>query len=242
MGMTEESGYPVAEYFVSIQGEGIWTGTRMAFIRLAGCNVGRYHSSRNPSVEALRVLSPEKHSVCCAYGGQDFLCDTDYRVVERPNFLELYKRVRDSGVKHICLTGGEPFMHQFTRGLIERFSSFGYKVHIETSGTKPIFQFSKFAPPDKWVTCSPKQGFLLDNILEINEFKFVVAAGDNLVAIEGLVKAGNIEGLGIPIFVQPVNGVDTVNKDNVRYVTEVVLAKHPHWRLSTQLHKLLGMQ
>src|SRR5271170_6427812 len=88
--------YPVSEIFTSIQGEGVYTGTVMTFIRLAGCSVGKKiaekdraivnqkaeHFSQPPGVELkpnhLSVLKPYTE-ICTLYDGREFLCDTDFR-------------------------------------------------------------------------------------------------------------------------------------------------------------------
>ncbi len=70
--------YQVSELFQSLQGEGMWTGCPMYFIRLFGCNKE------------------------CEF------CDTnrtEYRTLTEEDIL---KDVEEQGFRHVLLTGGEP--------------------------------------------------------------------------------------------------------------------------------------
>jgi 7-carboxy-7-deazaguanine synthase len=110
------SAVPVAETFVSVQGEGRLTGTPSWFVRLSGCNLR------------------------CAW------CDTPYaswnpekaaRTLE--DLVGEARRARDErGVRHAVVTGGEPMMFAIIggqAGLVSRLRDHGLHVTIETAGT-----------------------------------------------------------------------------------------------------------
>src|SRR5271155_1867576 len=105
--MTEKL-YPIAEIFTSPQGEGQYCGTMMTFIRLAGCSVGkpfpkdRYYREQDPL--------PIYTEMCTLYDGRTFECDTDYRVKERLEVSQILDRI-PAEVDHVCISGGEPFIH-----------------------------------------------------------------------------------------------------------------------------------
>src|SRR4051812_2738266 len=95
--------YPISEIFTSPQGEGLYTGMMMTFIRLAGCSVGRPypkekyvvlphcefkciggdpdmgHGPNCAYAKSTHVL-PIYTEQCTLYDGRTFACDTDYRV------------------------------------------------------------------------------------------------------------------------------------------------------------------
>jgi 7-carboxy-7-deazaguanine synthase len=207
--------YPVVEKFFAPQGEGLYTGTPMAFIRLVGCSVG--------------------HGVCHA-------CDTDFdRLMPTMGgglftAVELVSWVMDNGYKHACLTGGEPLDRDLAE-LIQRLSVAGVLCHIETSGTKfPAW----FAPLEHsaWLTVSPKPGYLADMVAQADEVKVVLGglgSGPGWPTLEDALAWAHA---GKLVFVQPSNHKYAVDADALQAALEVVNA-HPELRLSVQMHKIL---
>ncbi len=242
--------YPIAEIFHSIQGEGVHTGVRMLFVRLAGCNVGEYCAEPEPELvlatrqNDLKLLTTKKHSICTAVSGQQFLCDTDYHSYEKHSEDALVGMLE--GEAHVCITGGEPFLHNLTP-LVLAFQARGVMVHIETSGTKQI-RFPKDADLDfprtglvrkqlLWITCSPKKGLLPETIADINEIKYLVSPTTTEADVQKF-----LEDYGpmvtMPVYLQPINGVDDCSDDSLDRCLEL-LKKFPLLRLSAQLHKYL---
>ena len=77
--------YPVVERFKSLQGEGMYAGTPMAFIRFVGCSVGKK---------------------TCAFCDTDFVEPLTWRGGGEYTEDELLEWAQP--YRHICLTGGEP--------------------------------------------------------------------------------------------------------------------------------------
>jgi 7-carboxy-7-deazaguanine synthase len=100
----------VTEIFLSIQGEAASVGWPTVFVRLTGC--------------PLR----------CRW------CDTAYAFHggEWRSLEHIEIEVVGYGVRHVCITGGEPLAQPNARRLIARLASRGYAVSIETSGALPI--------------------------------------------------------------------------------------------------------
>ena len=225
---------PIAETFHSIQGEGTWAGTPMLFVRLAGCSVGRYTKSGLVALNAMdaqRVVDG-KHSECETVDGQCFVCDTDYHKHEE---MTPERVLSDLWENHVCVTGGEPFLHQGKglEALISACQKKKVKVHIETSGTVLVERTTSWWA---WITCSPKKGFLRDNLKTVDEWKFVIGPDYD----EGKI----LETIGsstVPVYIQPVNTVDAIERANLKLCQELQ-RKHPEWRISIQLHKFLGLQ
>jgi organic radical activating enzyme len=90
-----------------VQGEGTWTGTPAAFVRLAGCNLA------------------------CAF------CDTDYSLKFLASSEQIVERVRaEAGAcPMVVLTGGEPLAQSATPALIDALRADGRRVHVESNGT-----------------------------------------------------------------------------------------------------------
>ena len=248
--------YPIAETFYSLQGEGLYAGTPMFFIRLAGCNVGKY-CYEHPDGELQGLVTPTQanpvslavqteHSICTSSLGQTFVCDTDYHTKEKLTAGEIAAHI--SSVGHICITGGEPLMHDLVPLLValakHKIIKAPHWIHIETSGTLPIIDLFHALPngtisaDELWITCSPKEGFMEQNVECIDEYKFVINF-DTLDDTSNVVKRilHTTRGVGHkPIYIQPANPIDSLNTDALRKAIEFVQT-HSFLRLSQQHHK-----
>lgn len=141
-----EKRYPVAETFDSVQGEGLYTGVAMSFIRLAGCHIGG------------------KEAICRFADGREFQCDTNYKSTRIATAGELAAGAR---FHHVCITGGEPLDHDIVP-LLRVLKQHGKFVHIETSGAVE-------APEGiDWITVSPKIGCLDSMLRRANQLKLLV--------------------------------------------------------------------
>ena len=228
--------YPIAEKFVEIQGEGVWSGAIMAFIRLAGCTVGKPYPKEMYKGDPAKELYPKPGlpiytEQCTLYDGRTMACDTDYRMKEKLTVEQLADWV-PTKIGHVCITGGEPMMHDL-QPLVFEMKKLKKLVHIETSGTIPLAKANLPATDAfRWLTVSPKQGCLPDMIRVANEIKLLVDKDFNPDKLPLLV-------FGHPtVFLNPVNYEHEVNVDNLRRCREL-LDRFPQWRLGGQLHKVL---
>jgi 7-carboxy-7-deazaguanine synthase len=100
----------ITEIFLSLQGESRSSGFPTVFVRLTGC--------------PLR----------CGY------CDTAYAFKggEWMTTEEVLARVAEYGVKHVCVTGGEPLAQAHCEGLLAALCDAGHEVSLETCGALDI--------------------------------------------------------------------------------------------------------
>jgi 7-carboxy-7-deazaguanine synthase len=100
----------LTETFVSIQGEADAVGWPTLFIRLTGC--------------PLR----------CSY------CDTQYAFHggEFHEVAAVVELARGSGVRHVCVTGGEPLAQKSCLELLTALCDAGFEVSLETSGAMEV--------------------------------------------------------------------------------------------------------
>ncbi len=100
----------LTETFVSIQGEADAVGWPTLFIRLTGC--------------PLR----------CVY------CDTQYAFYggEWHTVEDCLQVARDSRVRHVCVTGGEPLAQKSCLELLAALCDAGFAVSLETSGAMDV--------------------------------------------------------------------------------------------------------
>lgn len=229
----DEKALPIAEIFTEIQGEGMYAGTIMTFIRTAGCTVGRrfpknfYEGIYTVLPDGQKMPLPMYTEQCTLYDGRTFACDTDYRKHQTMTPSQIATQVPPD-VEHVCITGGEPCMHEL-RDLIRVMHANGKHVHLETSGT--------IDSPDirlcDWVTVSPKKGVLLEVVRHYaHEVKLLVDENFDWSTVPDFCKNHQ------HVYLQPVNGENTINVENLRRV-RAIQKDNPHVGLSLQLHKVL---
>jgi len=207
--------YAVREIFYTLQGEGANTGRAAVFCRFAGCNLWTGREA-------------DRESAIC-----DF-CDTDFVGIgpDGGKFAtaeSLVAAVADrwpagqSGRFVVC-TGGEPLL-QLDRDAIDAFHARDFTVAVETNGTQP--------PPAgiDWLCVSPKAR--ADLVLrQGNELK--------LVYPQAGLDPDQLSDLAFDhFFLQPMDGPRL--EENTREALAYCL-EHPRWRLSLQIHKLLGIR
>jgi 7-carboxy-7-deazaguanine synthase len=156
-------------------------------------------------------------------------CDTDHTVREFLTSEQICDKVSQLSrkVKFVVITGGEPTRHGFYfDGLVDDLQVQGYFVAVETNG------FYKFFSSPDWVTVSPKTPFETLETQKGNELKLLWSSESVALAWKKNFKADYY-------FMQPITrgGIFTC-------LTEVLqfLKDNPEWRLSVQLHKILGVR
>jgi 7-carboxy-7-deazaguanine synthase len=204
---------PVVETFHSLQGEGIHAGRSAFFIRLGGCSVG------------------------CSW------CDTKHSwprdVHPQQSLHQLAQEARDAaaaGAAFLVVTGGEP-LEQPLDPLCAALAPVGLPLHLETSGVGELS--GSFA----WITLSPKLHRPPNRsvLRACQELKVVVHGPEDLAFAEAM--AGEAQQLRKPenpgpeLLLQPGWNSSQGQELAVDYVRS-----HPHWRLSLQSHKWLGVR
>ena len=220
--------YPVSEVFTSPQGEGVYTGTMMTFVRLAGCTVGKRYPQEH--YQANGGLLPIYTDQCTLYDGRTFPCDTDFRKKQMMTVSQICKQI-PTGVKNVCITGGEPAMHKLDP-LFQALQESGYWIHIETSGTIMLNPTSR-VDERLWVTVSPKDKFLDAMIQRANELKLLVDQDFDYEKLPKVIKQHPRK------YIQPINSEHCVDPENVKRCVDLQ-RRYPQLRLSLQLHKVLS--
>ncbi|MCX7055053.1 MAG: 7-carboxy-7-deazaguanine synthase QueE [Proteobacteria bacterium] len=201
----------VTETFVSIQGEADAVGWPTLFIRLTGC--------------PLR----------CAY------CDTQYSFYggEWRTLDDLLVIARESGVRHVCVTGGEPLAQQACLELLSVLCDAGYSVSLETSGALDV------AAVDPRVSRvvdlkTPESGEVKRNKLENldvltphDQLKFVLCSRADYEWARDLLRQRTVP-LPAQVLFSPVWG-----QVEPRDLADWILADRLPVRLQVQLHKYL---
>lgn len=99
----------ISEIFLSVQGEGIWSGIPSSFIRTSGCNL---------------------RCVWCDTPYASWHPDGDVLVLGR-----ILEHVLAHKVDHVVITGGEPMLFDPVSDLCHQLKAAGKVITIETAGT-----------------------------------------------------------------------------------------------------------
>lgn len=207
----------VNEQFVSIQGEGFYTGTPCYFIRLQGCTL------RCPWCDSKSTWDPNGGTLT--------------------TFQEIVDQIPYS-IRHIVITGGEPTLHSNLLDLIKvLYSDGGYFIHLETSGNhyEALREIAN-SPRIGWITISPKQLIpTMDVLLLADELKWVVQTEQDLWAVDEIweeMRRSTQEALPLFYF-QPVS----CEKEATDLCVQHVLKNADRdYRVSIQIHKYIEVE
>jgi organic radical activating enzyme len=215
--------YKINEVFYTLQGEGAHSGIPAVFVRFSGCNLR------------------------CPW------CDTEFAEFTEMSADEIVREalsiydIPNERRKMLVLTGGEPSL-QVDTPLIDALHQAGFYICIETNGTRPL--------PDgiDWITCSPKELSLQNSafshqtpleLKKVDEVKVVFTGTydpeiwrSQLEAEHWLLQPLRYTGEWL------LNNCDAFEDDRNDNLDDTVryILSHPFWRLSVQLHKIVGLR
>jgi len=159
-------------------------------------------------------------------------CDTDFSGGDEMTPEEILQTIRAFSCRWIIWTGGEPTL-QLTDAILQFFKQAGYRQAIESNGRQRLSALLDYT------VVSPKLQYGEDYALRCNprvdEVRLPIQAGQQIPDIQ-------IFPLAQYYFLSPVFEESLQNtKRNIDYCIEHIM-QHPRWRLSVQLHKLVGMK
>jgi 7-carboxy-7-deazaguanine synthase len=207
--------YAVKEAFLTLQGEGVQSGSRAVFLRFAGCNLW---SGR----EADRATA------------QCNFCDTDFvgtdgegggKFGEADSLAAHVEELwGDKAVgRLVVITGGEPML-QLDEALVDALHARGFRAAVESNGTLAA------VPGIDWLCVSPKAGT-----------KVVQRRGDELKLVwpqAGIDPAALEQWDFAHFLVQP---MDCADRQAAMEAAIALAMERPKWRLSLQAHKVVGL-
>lgn len=199
----------------------------MAFLRLSGCNLR------------------------CPFCDTDFSASQEMSAAEIVSALLATAPVFPATSRRVCITGGEPAL-QLDVPLVEALHEAGFLIHLETNGTRPL------PKGVDWVTLSPKEDFASNAMVvlpEADELKLVYTGRNDPEKWLGFAARHFFLQPLDPGEICPADGGESprqnedLNVDGERAFSEIdttsatlkYALSHPQWRVSLQIHKILGI-
>jgi len=209
--------YSVKEIFYTLQGEGLQAGRAAVFCRFAGCNLW---SGREA----------DRQTAVCRFCDTDFVGTDGTLGGKFETAAALAARIAQQWPadqplrRYVVLTGGEPLL-QVDDALVVALHEQGFEVAVETNGT--------IAAPAgiDWICVSPKAGAPL-----------VQTRGHELKLVypQPALLPDQLEGLAFDHFLlQP---MDSPSRAENTAAAIAWCQSHPRWRLSVQMHKMVGIR
>lgn len=163
-------------------------------------------------------------------------CDTGY--ANGGKGLPRYKQsipelITELRSPRVVISGGEPFIHANLPDLVEALLDQGKSVNIETSGS-----YWQAVAPEAWITLSPKQHVSPTHPVDArfwqraNEVKLVIETGEELALYQHQIPED------CPVYLQP----EWNQRDRSIPTILNLLQQYPTYKLSTQMHKFIGVQ
>ena len=209
--------YSVKELFFTLQGEGAQAGRAAVFCRFAGCNL--WSGREQDRATAVCTFCDTDFVGSDGVGGGKFataeaLADT---------IAAAWPQDAAGGRRYVVCTGGEPLL-QLDTPLIDALHARGFEVAVETNGTQP-------APPGlDWICVSPKA-----------DAPLVLTSGHELKLVypQPLARPERFAALDFQhFFLQPMDSV--LRREHTQAAVDYCM-QHPQWRLSVQMHKVVGI-
>ena len=207
--------YAVKECFLTLQGEGVQSGSRAVFLRFAGCNLW---SGRERDRAAAQCNFCDTDFVGTDWEGGGKFADAAQLA---DHVLATWGEGEDRRL--VVITGGEPML-QLDPALVDALHDRGFRVAVESNGTLPAIGGID------WLCISPKAGT-----------EVVQRSGDELKLVwpqEG-VDPSDLERWDFGNFlIQP---MDCEAREEALGAAIRLVMDRPRWRLSLQTHKVTGL-
>lgn len=205
----------------TIQGEGALQGTPCIFLRFSKCNLWTGHEK-------------DRASAVCQ------ICDTDFAngvQMSADEIIRTFRTYKDEA-EWIVISGGEPLL-QLDDELIGRLQNMGWKINLETNGTLPLplmkynynNQLHTYFGKSKLdhISFSPKTKRNSIKLKECDSLKILWPTYDYLIEEYSDFPADHK-------FLQPTDEGEGFNKKILDRLYGL-----QGWKLSPQLHKLIGV-
>ncbi|WP_425060999.1 7-carboxy-7-deazaguanine synthase [Sporomusa carbonis] len=236
----------VVEVFSSIQGEGLYVGTRQVFVRFAGCNLACTYCDTPDSRQLCQFALVERTA-----GKRNFISVSNPLSLE--NLVQVINSLLTFRHHSISFTGGEPLCQ--AASIIKLAPQLNAPIYLETNGTLPD-RLAEVLPYVDIISMDIKLPSIAGKSYWQEHYEFLRLALDKevfvKVVVTGQTKETEIKqavnlvasvSSEIPLILQPVtpiNGCEPVTPETLLMYQEHALAILKNVRVIPQTHKFMG--
>jgi organic radical activating enzyme len=204
----------------TLQGEGFMTGTPTMFIRMAGCNMW----DGDPKTKAESK---------CPYCDTDF-SGPDVKSLTISNILKRLSKLNIGyDIRWVTISGGEPML-QLDLPLLLGLSDAGWKICLETNGS--IYIPNGFYRYLDHVAVSPKTPVI--KVQKMDSLKILYPHPNSEMRPEAYAGYLGVENK----YIQPIYGATEAETYANLLSAISKVYRLPGWRLSPQIHKIIGVE
>ena len=157
-------------------------------------------------------------------------CDTDFKEGKDMEIEQIISYIKQFPCQWIVWTGGEPTL-QLTEEILLFFKKEGFLQAIESNGHFPLSNLLDYAV----VSPKGKGDYAKEVNPKVDEIRLPLKKGDAIPNIASLPNAQYY-------FLSPVFSDDKkTTQANIDFCVERI-KENPQWRLSLQIHKLIGIE
>jgi len=226
----------ISEIFTSVQGEGIYAGIPMVFVRFSGCNL--------------------QCDYCDTPGSRPAVAGKIKTAAEIIDIIESELEAAKN-VSIISFTGGEPLLHaEIISEIISHFKKRGIRTYLDTNGTL-YEKFSKIADDIDYAAMVIKlpSACGMEYWREHSEFlkiaknkifiKIVLTSKSTDDEFKKAVEIISQVDISIPLVIQPVTPVGNITSmpfERIRSLKKFAETKLENVSIIPQMHKNLGIK
>ncbi|MEM1283344.1 MAG: radical SAM protein [Chlamydiota bacterium] len=208
----QENTLNITEIYKSVQGETHLFGLPTIFIRTAACNLR------------------------CSW------CDTPYSFGRGTpvKISDIISEIKSSGLKHVCVTGGEPLLQKQIFSLLTNLCNEDYKVSLETGGSLDTSLVDERVITILDIKCPgsemEKKNYWqnLEQLRDHDEVKFVLLHRADYDYAKDVMLRYELGKMKHPPLLSPVHG-----ELNPQELVEWILEDGLNVRLNLQMHKYI---
>jgi 7-carboxy-7-deazaguanine synthase len=237
--------------FDSIEGEGMYAGVRVLFVRMAGCDVACPYCDTRDAWDP----PPTRWKLISADGTREL-----DNPIAAGDLISYLRPMVVPNMRYLSITGGEPLQQlDFTKALAHlAHHKLNLTANLETSGLYPR-ELSEVLSEFSHISLDIKLPSVMNGLENWDRYlQSIKVAGDSMLQVKVVVAKGTTDSEiehastlvarvepHIPFILQPVDascGLEHPSPQQLLHWQEIALALLHEVRIIPQIHKIIGVK